>query len=421
MATTAKKPASPDVEPDEDGQIVDPIGDTKYPVEGAVYDVYHLDPSKGHRIFYGRLESEDVQEAFFASRWGGGRYTIQKKVRNEEGHQKIAKAVTWVIEGEHKGSALGAPVPEGGEGAPSTQAGTPSDLVQMGIMDVFQAQRDGAEMQRTMMMEYLKMNQVLMAKMAEPGLDWKVLVPLIVPLVERMLDGKKGEPSSLEIAKQLTELASANKDDTPMDKMLEIFKQVLEVKDMVTDDAAPVTPTDPLTMFAAQVAPEVVKTLQKSREHDYPEKGAKAPTAEAPALPPPDPNDMTPEWAKALRAHLPSLVSLAQAGRGADGYWNRDPTVYADVLLDQLESDPQEALRVALTDPTFLDSLAAQLPAIQQNRIWFEELIQHLRFRLTPDEAESSTEETVEEEEPKSIVAIGSDFKTEPAPEGDDT
>ncbi len=57
----------------------------------------------------------------------------------------------------------------------------------------------------------------------------------------------------------------------------------------------------------------------------------------------------------------------------------RDYTLYADLIIDQL---PPDSLSQLLSDPELITQFAKIVPGVEQNRAWFESLMSHIRAVL---------------------------------------
>lgn len=110
----------------------------------------------------------------------------------------------------------------------------------------------------------------------------------------------------------------------------------------------------------------------------------------------PAPTIVVPEhlqWLLPLKQHLPILVAKAKQKKNA--------TVWADMLVDEMNDDLRNKLEASTKDPEFVNQVIAAIPEFQQpdTVVWGREFLQHIKEHFEGDEEETSTETPAEAEE----------------------
>jgi hypothetical protein len=87
-----------------------------------------------------------------------------------------------------------------------------------------------------------------------------------------------------------------------------------------------------------------------------------------------------------LQPHLPQILAWAKAGK--------DPQLYAEVILDNVDLGAQMEIGQAAQDPNFVDKTLAQLPMFAPYSAWATAVLQNIKELTTgPAEGEPEDEE----------------------------
>lgn len=108
----------------------------------------------------------------------------------------------------------------------------------------------------------------------------------------------------------------------------------------------------------------------------------------------PKPTPTTPD--QYISKYLPQIISLALS--------KKDPTLYADVILDQIPESQYDYLYGVVTRPDVIPFLTTLHPGVKEHEAWFLELTKAIREALTPESEEipSFSPEDAKEGEPTS-------------------
>lgn len=111
------------------------------------------------------------------------------------------------------------------------------------------------------------------------------------------------------------------------------------------------------------------------------------PTAASPATPPANGAPASalpptaPSWVFHVQPYLSQILAWARAGK--------DPALYAEVILDNLNEAALVELRAAVQDPGFVDKALAVLPMFQPHSAWATQVLTNIRdLVLAPEEPE---------------------------------
>jgi len=103
----------------------------------------------------------------------------------------------------------------------------------------------------------------------------------------------------------------------------------------------------------------------------------------------PAPTIVVPEhlqWLLPLKQHLPVLVAKAKQKKNA--------TVWADMLLDEMNDDLKSKLEASSKDPAFVDQVISAIPEFQQadTVTWGREFLTHIKEHFESDEEDNGTD-----------------------------
>lgn len=129
-----------------------------------------------------------------------------------------------------------------------------------------------------------------------------------------------------------------------------------------------------------RLAGPVARTLESALERDRgavrgalpapagaPGRPAAPPSSGVPAMPP-----GAPTWLVHLAPHVPALIAYARA--------NKDPALYAAVILDNIDPGAQLEIAEAAKDPQFIEKTVAVLPApLKAYSVWCQQVLDEMR------------------------------------------
>jgi hypothetical protein len=95
------------------------------------------------------------------------------------------------------------------------------------------------------------------------------------------------------------------------------------------------------------------------------------------------PKPQTPE--QYIQAYLPQIISLALS--------KKDPTLYAEVILDQVPESALDFLFETVSRPDVVPYLTTLHPGVKEHEAWFLEFAKSIKENLTPEET-TKVEET---------------------------
>lgn len=98
-----------------------------------------------------------------------------------------------------------------------------------------------------------------------------------------------------------------------------------------------------------------------------------------PALPP-----SAPAWMVHLRPQIPTLLAWARAGK--------DPALYAEVILDNLDPGARMELMAKVGEPGFVDQALASLPMFAPYSAWATAVLTNIKELLTEDVVSGTTD-----------------------------
>jgi len=116
------------------------------------------------------------------------------------------------------------------------------------------------------------------------------------------------------------------------------------------------------------------------------------------AMPPPSPPTPPPVSAPAqvpglediIKAYLPQLCQLAKFGK--------DPSLYADLTLDQMPGEHFDSFANLLSDPQLIEKLATVNPEVKNHEQWFKDYIQATKDGITEGETTAPATGDAEED-----------------------
>jgi hypothetical protein len=93
------------------------------------------------------------------------------------------------------------------------------------------------------------------------------------------------------------------------------------------------------------------------------------------------------QWLLPLKQHLPILVAKARQKKNA--------TVWADMLIDEMNDDIKSKLEASSKNPAFVDQVISAIPEFQQpdTQLWGREFLTHIKEHFESDEEEIDTED----------------------------
>lgn len=302
--------------------------------------------------FVSRITPEQTQEEFVQEKFGGGDYFFQERIRTTEGKFIFGRSRSIKILGEPKAVVLApAEAPAGvadaerlmSAGKPTT-GGNIQNLMEMGILQIFESMQNASKMQ-----------MMMFTKMLEAGKPQQNdrLMELLLQIV---LDKKSGGDSSAEtmrLAKEIAELA-APKGGGDRRSVSDVIAEMRELKDAagILGIGEGGEEADSWLGVAKQFAPVIADAL---KGQTIVRRGPKA-------LAPGDPNVSVVEL---IRPAVPKLVETAKLGR--------DPVVYAQVAVDNMPAGVQKLLRDFLAQgrEAALTKWWAAFPDTTHYREWF--------------------------------------------------
>jgi len=223
--------------------------------------------------------------------------------------------------------------------------------------------------------EILKLNTQILAKLMErkesdPLDQMGKLVGVIAPLIQR-----ESAPTSTGMG---------------FDKAFEIFKQGMDMGQMINGDSyLPVV--EKMGMPILNMLGELVKngkTVQGKIAQSVP---STVPVSQSNPTPKPQLTQQPTTLEGYLQYYIPQLIQLAKA--------DKDPSLYADFVLDQIPENFLDQLYQLLQQPNLIEQLVAVQPEIKNYEQWFKDFIQHGVEALTPEVSEAGENSSPEEHE----------------------
>jgi hypothetical protein len=378
----------------------------------------------GQKSRLGKFTTNIVDGDWVADQFGGGKFTGQKFRPKKSGGFEYAGAIEFDIDEtlfppKVPSWAPGAAKPatglvSNGDGSPPGRVGG-ADLIEAGILQLFQASQGMQQMQTQMMMAFIeKMSHTPERKETD-------LMPLIVALIEKRKD-------PMEIARELYETtakATARAPEPPS-AMLEAMSLYDRIEARVRRHAPGTPAADPtddsIFGFLKATAPDLLRLYEKQLDvradlvrrglapaTGQPANGAVPAANGQPTLPPPPPaptmyvppeavasaaagvtgpvtDPSMPIWAPFLKPFVGEFLDYAKRGK--------DPKACADLLLTRLElNDQLEVAAPLIDDSTFGAQFVKAFPEFQPYAVWVEMMLQAGREDLSQSEdGEGDTE-----------------------------
>ena len=157
------------------------------------------------------------------------------------------------------------------------------------------------------------------------------------------------------------EMVRKSTERTPISDVLAMMKQLRELNSAGEDDLPPEKDEESDMMKIFKIAGPILASITQ---------GAPRPPAPAGATvsaPPPTPPQLPPDGIASI---LPLMIAkIIQAAER-----NSDPSLYADLILDQLSPDQTQTLRGLLTPPDWCAKIGLDERMVAHVRPWLEEL-----------------------------------------------
>lgn len=202
-------------------------------------------------------------------------------------------------------------------------------------------------------------------------------------LVMAMIAGRGAvsQTDPLEAGLKIAALVTgAAQHSSPAKEMLDVFLKGMDLaeKRVVPTDSfgSMVHAASPL--FSALADNIRAQIEQKRLRQLHPSPAAPAPPA-APTDPTMPPVATGPyAWLAQVGPYVAQLTLLAQA--------DKDPALYADLVLDQLPEPVYEAIAESAKDPRFVEEVVNRVPEARMYSAWFRQFLTHLRDGLLEPE-----------------------------------
>jgi hypothetical protein len=226
------------------------------------------------------------------------------------------------------------------------------------------------EIRETLKQITLILAQLSQKKEVDPLSGMEKLVAIITPLIQR-------EPSH-------TPEASAG-----VEKYIDMFTKGMEMGQAMNGDSyLPVV--EKMGMPLLNMLGELVKNgkgVQAKVAQAVPT-NVQVPKEKPQTVPatPGTPNTLE----RYLQFYIPQLIALAKQ--------DKDPALYADLMLDQIPEQFLSTLHQLLLQPTLIEQLVGVHPEIKNYEQWFKDFIQFATEGLTPEAAQEAGENTTPEE-----------------------
>lgn len=390
---------------EQDGAVESPtIWVKPYSTDAYVLVYRRNDLTQGWEV-HGRLDPRDAEPDTIAARFGGGKYKLQLKDKDESGSMDIRETHQIQIPGVYRPPRELPGLTPDPVAAPKAEVGTlpagegktgTSDILSAGILQLFQSMQQANDMN----------NKILTAALADrntgPRTDWGELLRVVAPglfaLLTAILTREKDEGKDpLELARDLvTMMQQSQPKQSPMAEAVAAVKDLIAAKDMLDSPAA--EPADPLTATLPKLA-EILLTEQNRRQG--PRTGSPAgPVAPAPLQlvkegpMPPTPPVPGPAWKQLLQVHGGRLLEEAAI--------DRDPAFLAELIVTYSGPADHQALVELLSLPDGEAQLVQMVPGLGAYNAWRTELCQALRIELgmIPD-PDATPEDEAEGQEDK--------------------
>jgi hypothetical protein len=210
------------------------------------------------------------------------------------------------------------------------------------------------------------------AKSRDEMFKWAgILVPALAPALMKLFDHKGASLAELTVAlKNMQEMSGGNKQPDPFAQFQQFAKMLELTREMQPEPEKTGTTIYDLVRDAVQTLPQILAARSAQPAASSPPASVSVTRPVTPTIAPPAPaqggNPMMAlvQW---FTAQLPRLEERASK--------DRDPTLYADVLLDTLPENvsPRE-IQQLLARPDWWQLLSGFRPTITPYQSWFVEL-----------------------------------------------
>lgn len=383
------------------GNLFEAMGDDSY------VNIRRRDSRTTMLAYCGRLSPAEAREEVLKERGGGGTYNCREMVRNPDtGQFHWGRQRTIYIEGPSFMWKDGPQVSAGGVASvplpgPAVAEGkvTPNDVLTAAMLDIMRAGREGAEANATATARLLDSVSANLNKGGETPRWVETLIPLLVPLVERIA---APAPAVNPMEMMLAGMKLAREMGSPVTSLKEQFEAMEAMLDLklrakeLEAGAEGGTPStgDPLLDIVQQNLPRVLEFIGQLKAQP----GAPSPAPVSRGLPPgvgvvvpqatipPTPAGETPMWMLHLNNLRKPLLSFAQAGK--------DPQMVAEHVLElMLPTNIRGDLTAFLLqgEPALAQFLTFA-PEFQPYQAWVADVMDTMLAILHPEEPEGEPE-----------------------------
>ena len=197
---------------------------------------------------------------------------------------------------------------------------------------------------------------------------------LIKALAERQVPDK----DPMDLALKLVEIVTAARGEQthPFAEMAELFKTGVEIGRGAEGGG------DSYWPVVEKFAPAIGKVLEAATARENAARGQPR------RLPGPSPTPATtpeapvvlegPAWLIHLQPHLPVILSWARAGK--------DPALYAEVILDNLDPGAEMEVATAAKAPDFVEKTVAALPMFKPYSTWATQVLEEMKLLLLQED-----------------------------------
>jgi hypothetical protein len=215
---------------------------------------------------------------------------------------------------------------------------------------------------------------------------------------EARADAEEARRENRELLMKLIEVRGKGRGDESRtlklyDRMFEVLDRVAESKTEIMEEnahlraqlaEAPGGLIDPVTGRVMEKLLDAIRPLRAVAPAPGVQSGARAEPGTAEAESSAEPAPGRPTWTALFQHYIADMVKLAQD--------DRDPALYADLLVDQLPREAVSVLYTAISDhggpDGFLEVLSRTWPAVAQHREWFSEYLRALHEALREESVE---------------------------------
>lgn len=359
-----------------------------------------------------------VTQAWVYDNIGGGEYKIELYgVRSDGKYGYLEKGLeTFTVDDSIP--FRGAPQrgvaaqPFGGTPAAAAPNGNTPNIIDMGVLAVFNQMNATAQMQMQMMKDNSAMTIAAIERMnatntAPRDSGMKDVITALAPILGPIFAAFVAKKDPVEIAAQIAALGGPKQSTT---EMMATMREMMEMGELFRGGGAgEATTSDRMWSLAEKVLPgaiEIVKQEAAKRGVDPKTfaRGPGAPSAAAVvAATPPDPAPPRPSFASpTLPPETPAPVAdewtpLEPAITQLLTFAGRDPRHIAGMALALADEGQRAELQEKLSRENIEQVLADRFPAIAPVRSWFDDVIWELQVEMgivDPDADEPVTEET---------------------------